>query len=212
MKGGLVNRAARTAAARTSAVRTLAVLAAAVTVALTLPTALVFALPSIAVAADVPVPADFTAPDPAMLRDSIVDLSENTTDLLENIEDVAVEEQTSSGSVITLATDILFDFDSAALSDEAVDRITEIAQDIPSGTSVSVHGHTDSKGEDAYNQTLSEERADAVAEVLATADPSLDIEAQGFGETEPVASNESGGDDDPDGRAQNRRVEIHYDD
>lgn len=162
-------------------------------------------------ATDVPTPDDFTNPDQSLLQDSVVDLDPNIVDLDENVEDAETTESSGDGAVITLATDILFDFDSAELSSQAEDRIAEIAEDIPSGSDVTVEGHTDAKGEDAYNQTLSEERADAVAEVLAEAAEDLEIEAEGFGESEPVASNGSQSDDDPEGRAENRRVEIHYD-
>lgn len=164
-----------------------------------------------AVAADVPTPDDFTNPDSAALRDSVTDLTPNITDLSENIDEVETTESSGGESVITLATDILFDFDSATLSDAARERIAEIADEIPADAEVTVAGHTDSKGEDAYNQDLSEQRADAVAEVLAESDGDLQIESEGFGESEPVASNGTAAEDDPEGRAENRRVEIRHD-
>ena len=71
-------------------------------------------------------------------------------------------------------------------------------------TYVDVYGHTDSVGSDAYNQDLSERRARSVADYLAThgvREARLGI--RGFGETQPVASNETDA-----GRAANRRVEI----
>lgn len=162
-------------------------------------------------AADVPSPDDFTNPDRSALEDSVVDLAPNIADLGENIEEAATTESSGGESVITLATDILFDFDSAELSDQAKERIAEIAEDIPAGADVTVAGHTDAKGEDDYNQNLSEQRADAVAEVLAEADGDLQIESEGFGESEPVASNGTDAEDDPEGRAENRRVEIRHD-
>lgn len=164
-----------------------------------------------ATAAEVPTPDDFTNPDRSLLEDSIIDLDPNIADLAENIEEAETTESSGGESVITLATDILFDFDSAELSGQAEARIAEIADEMPSGAAVTVAGHTDSKGEDAYNQTLSEERADAVAEVLAEAAGDLQIEAEGYGESEPVASNGTAAEDDPEGRAENRRVEIRYD-
>ena len=75
---------------------------------------------------------------------------------------------------------------------------------------VHVSGHTDSVGSEASNQTLSEQRAQAVVDYFTDAgiDPSR-LHAQGFGETRPVAPNtHQDGADNPDGRAQNRRVEI----
>jgi len=79
---------------------------------------------------------------------------------------------------------------------------------------VQVRGHTDSKGSTTYNQGLSERRADAVKELLERKYANLVglISARGFGETRPIAPNESpDGTDDPAGRARNRRVEIEFD-
>jgi len=65
-------------------------------------------------------------------------------------------------------------------------------------------GHTDSTGSNAYNQTLSEKRASAVAQYFQSRDiQPLRLETYGYGEDYPVASN-----DDPNGRSLNRRVEI----
>jgi outer membrane protein OmpA-like peptidoglycan-associated protein len=68
-----------------------------------------------------------------------------------------------------------------------------------------VEGHTDSVGSDAYNQTLSERRANAVRDVLVNqyGVGSDRVNAAGYGETRPVADNASA-----DGRAVNRRVEA----
>ncbi|HEU0223369.1 MAG TPA: OmpA family protein, partial [Paracoccaceae bacterium] len=70
---------------------------------------------------------------------------------------------------------------------------------------VDVIGHTDSTGSDAYNQQLSERRAQAVDNALARrgVNPAR-IESAGYGETQPIASNAT-----PAGRAQNRRVEVY---
>jgi OOP family OmpA-OmpF porin len=73
------------------------------------------------------------------------------------------------------------------------------------GARVSIEGHTDSFGGDEQNQQLSQDRADAVREYL-VANMRLDparIDAIGYGETRPVASNET-----PEGRAKNRRIEV----
>lgn len=72
-------------------------------------------------------------------------------------------------------------------------------------TALTIVGHTDAQGSDAYNQTLSEKRAESVAGYFRTrgvADARLD--AQGHGKREPIASN-----DTESGRAQNRRVELY---
>ena len=71
-------------------------------------------------------------------------------------------------------------------------------------TSINVSGYTDSTGSDMYNQELSEHRANSVASFLVRSGIRAGrIQSRGFGERYPVASN-----DDPMGRAQNRRVEI----
>lgn len=165
---------------------------------------------------------DHLNPDSVTLQESLVDLQEGivalndrVVDLTESgdgIEPVETVEETSGGSMITLDTDILFDFDSADLSDDAQKKIAELAEDIPTGATVTVAGHTDSRGEDDYNQDLSERRAEAVAQVLTDADGSLTVETEGHGSKDPVASETTDGEDDPDGRAQNRRVEITFDD
>jgi outer membrane protein OmpA-like peptidoglycan-associated protein len=73
-----------------------------------------------------------------------------------------------------------------------------------------VHGHTDSVGTPQANLALSRARADAVATAIRGARPDLALDVQGFGEDRPVAPNERGGEDDPAGRAQNRRVELRF--
>jgi OOP family OmpA-OmpF porin len=70
-----------------------------------------------------------------------------------------------------------------------------------------VHGHTDSTGSEAHNQRLSEARANAVRDYFIKQGIAPErVRAKGFGETMPVASN-----DTAEGRAMNRRVELHPD-
>lgn len=159
---------------------------------------------------DTPTPDDFTDPDQKTLKESIVDLDNSISDLDKGIEDLESTEVSGDSTVVTLDTDILFGFDSAVLSDEAEEKIKDLVKDLPTDSEITVGGHTDSKGEDDYNKKLSEDRAKAVAKVLTSENSDLDVTAKGFGESEPVAENEKGGEDDPDGRAKNRRVEIRY--
>ncbi|BAK64992.1 MULTISPECIES: OmpA family protein [Sphingobium] len=71
-------------------------------------------------------------------------------------------------------------------------------------TMIDVLGHTDSDGTEAYNQALSERRAQSVADYLASHGVArVRVATMGYGETRPIASNET-----PEGKAQNRRVEI----
>jgi len=113
--------------------------------------------------------------------------------------------QTERGTLVTFG-DVLFDFDQARLKANSRDSITTLANYLIKNPDrkVIVEGYTDSKGSAAYNQGLSERRANAVKNALVRAgvDPSR-IVAQGYGKEYPVASNATNS-----GRAQNRRVEV----
>lgn len=101
---------------------------------------------------------------------------------------------------------IYFDFDAATIrpdSEETLDRLLKAIKARPNVKLV-IEGHTDSEGSDAYNQTLSEKRAQSVVNwLVAHGIASQQLSAKGFGESRPVADNGR-----PDGRALNRRVEI----
>jgi outer membrane protein OmpA-like peptidoglycan-associated protein len=126
--------------------------------------------------------------------------------------DLAVAE-TETEIRISLAADVLFDFDSSDIRDEAAAALSKVATVIREHPNqpVRIEGHTDSKGADAYNQALSEDRALAVKEWLGE-EAGIDgaaFEIVGFGESRPAAPNERpDGSDDPEGRQKNRRVEI----
>ena len=128
---------------------------------------------------------------------------------LEQLRGLIVEitniRETQRGLVISLS-DILFDVNRATLKAGAeanIRRISAVLEQYPDYR-ISVEGHTDATGPDAYNQQLSEQRAQAVRTALVAGgvDPSR-ITAVGYGETQPIASN-----DDATGRQQNRRVEV----
>ncbi len=111
--------------------------------------------------------------------------------------------------VITLSDqgNVLFAFDSAELTAAAQQQLQGLLDKLgsPQVHSIRVVGHTDSKGTDAYNQALSERRAGSVATYLINSGISPQkLSSMGRGESEPVADNES-----DEGRAQNRRVELH---
>ena len=114
----------------------------------------------------------------------------------------------TDGCPRTLLTlrDVHFAFDSAQLTSEAKSRLDAAVAAInanPSDT-VSIEGHTDSMGSDAYNSQLSQRRARAVVDYLVSKGVSASrLKAVGKGENHPVASN-----DTREGRAKNRRVEI----
>lgn len=108
--------------------------------------------------------------------------------------------------VVTMSQDILFATDSATLRPDLRSDLQAIAANLQRypDSAIFVTGHTDSTGTMAYNQSLSERRADSVAAVLIESGvSSRRIVARGAGQTQPVASNDTAA-----GRAQNRRVEI----
>ena len=112
------------------------------------------------------------------------------------------------GDNITLSMPgaITFGFDSSALQPQFRPVLDDLAMTLNeyNQTIIEVAGHTDSVGDAAYNQNLSEERAASVANYLASRGVMRDrMITVGAGETRPIASN-----DTEAGRAQNRRVEI----
>jgi len=126
-----------------------------------------------------------------------------------DLEKVAQVKQTENGLLVQMASDILFDVNSAVLKPEAVDQISKVGDVIAKykDDRVRIEGHTDSAGATAYNEDLSLKRADAVKRVLLSRgvqEPQMLV--LGLGETKPVADNA-----DPAGRSRNRRVELHID-
>lgn len=120
-----------------------------------------------------------------------------------------VEPQAPATEVITLndAGKVLFDFDKSDLTAEARSQLDGLMSKLSHANVVSIRvvGHTDSVGTDAYNQRLSERRASSVVEYLLTQGLAPDkLTSEGKGESEPVADNAT-----DEGRAQNRRVELH---
>ncbi len=105
-----------------------------------------------------------------------------------------------------IISDVSFAFDSAQLTSSADATLNQAASALQNQPNVPylVAGHTDSVGDDAYNQLLSERRANSVASYLVQSGVSASqLSVAGYGETQPMASN-----DTAEGRAQNRRVEI----
>jgi OmpA-OmpF porin, OOP family len=102
--------------------------------------------------------------------------------------------------------DVLFDFDKSTIKPEAaaiLDRLVAFMNE-NKDKKVNLSGHTDSIGTDAYNQKLSERRANSVkAYIVKKGVDDSRVAAQGFGETKPIADNKT-----KEGRAKNRRVEI----
>lgn len=110
------------------------------------------------------------------------------------------------GIIVKFDSGILFDFDSNVLKDAAKDNIKTLANSLNQypGTDVKIIGHTDSRGTEEYNMSLSERRAAAVkAYAVAQGVPSSRLVTIGKGFSEPIGDNATDA-----GRAANRRVEI----
>lgn len=112
-----------------------------------------------------------------------------------------------AAAIDRLAVHVNFDFDKSEIRKgdlEELHKALEFVKKYP-GCRISVEGHTDSRGSDQYNQALSERRAEAVKKFLLGhgAAKSDKITSKGFGESRPIASN-----DTAQGQFQNRRVEI----
>jgi outer membrane protein OmpA-like peptidoglycan-associated protein len=157
-------------------------------------------------------------------EERVRDLDDRSRDLVYRVRDLtyrsrAVDnservEEAPEQTSIALSADVLFEFDQAVLTEAANTRLDELADQLSDlgPREVTIGGHTDDHGEPAYNQDLSERRAEAVRAAL---DERLDDEfsfvVTGHGETEPVAPNQHpDGSDNPEGRAVNRRVEISF--
>jgi outer membrane protein OmpA-like peptidoglycan-associated protein/tetratricopeptide (TPR) repeat protein len=128
----------------------------------------------------------------------------NTAAYQEVVKDVALK-NIAVGSKIILKN-IFFDFDKATLRPEStneLERLTKLLTDVPT-LKIEISGHTDSKGADTYNKTLSNNRAKAVVDYLITKGIAADrLTSVGYGEEQPIDTN-----DTEDGRQMNRRTEF----
>jgi outer membrane protein OmpA-like peptidoglycan-associated protein len=125
----------------------------------------------------------------------------------EELAKVAETRRTEQGVIVTLSSNkIHFDVNSSAVKPDSRQVLVDLAgvlKNYPEDI-ILVAGHTDSDGSAEYNLRLSEMRAQSVADILmANGVPMESVKAHGFGETQPVASNET-----VDGKALNRRVEL----
>lgn len=123
------------------------------------------------------------------------------------VEPVVYEEEAVEAETVRVELDVKFDFDKAQVQQGSysdIENLAEFMKQFPQ-TATTVEGHTDSVGNDAYNQKLSERRAGAVRDVLVNqfGVEANRVNAVGYGESTPVADNATG-----EGRAVNRRVEA----
>jgi outer membrane protein OmpA-like peptidoglycan-associated protein len=124
--------------------------------------------------------------------------------------------QRDQSLVIKIKGDVLFDFDKHEIKEEAkpiLHQAGAIIRSNPRLRHVVIEGHTDGKGTDHHNMNLSKMRAESTAEWLANAKggylANATLETKGLGSSRPVAPNKRpDGLDNPEGRAQNRRIEI----
>jgi len=133
-------------------------------------------------------------------------LDRQEAELRQQLDDDVRIVNTGDRLILTMPQDILFDVDSATVTPVLRDDLFKVADSLNKypETTVQVVGHTDSDGSASYNQSLSERRANSVADVLTQGGVSYGrVRAFGRGEDQPVASNLT-----PEGKRQNRRVEI----
>jgi outer membrane protein OmpA-like peptidoglycan-associated protein len=146
------------------------------------------------------------------LQPKVLDLVFRVDDMGGNVQSLDIKE-TPTELRIDLAADVLFDFDKSDLLPKAQQTLTQAAQIIRDRAKgeVCIDGYTDAKGSGAYNQKLSERRADAVKAwfIKDAKIQNVKFVTEGFGAKNPVAPNTNpDGSDNPDGRQKNRRVEI----
>ncbi len=132
-------------------------------------------------------------------------MDKQAEEIKKTVPDAKVE-RVGEGIVVEFSSNVLFAFDKSNLSDDAktnLDKLVVVLNSYPD-TDIEVQGHTDSKGSEAYNQTLSEQRAGTVSGYLSGQGIAYNrLTIKGFGENIPKYSN-----DTAEGRTQNRRVEF----
>lgn len=132
-------------------------------------------------------------------------MDKQAAELEKTVPDAKVE-RVGEGIVVEFSSDVLFGFDQSDLSYQSkgsLDKLVKVLNIYPD-TDIEVQGHTDSKGSEAYNQTLSEKRAGTVSNYLKNQGIAYSrVGIRGYGETAPKYSNSSSS-----GRDQNRRVEF----
>jgi outer membrane protein OmpA-like peptidoglycan-associated protein len=125
--------------------------------------------------------------------------------LLQQLNSILATRDSARGLIANMS-DVLFRSGSFELLPGARERLAKVSGIVLAYPSlhVAIEGHTDSVGSDDYNQQLSERRAQAVRDYFVQQGiSSTNVEAHGYGKTEPIATN-----DTPEGRQQNRRVEL----
>jgi len=139
------------------------------------------------------------------LKQAVRDREELRAKLLQQFNVIFATRDTARGLIVSLS-DVLFDTGKSTLRPGAREKLAKISGIVLAypDLRLAIEGNTDSVGSDAMNQQLSEQRASSVRDYLAKENiPAASMTSQGFGKTQPVASN-----DTAEGRQQNRRVEL----
>ncbi len=140
------------------------------------------------------------------LRQQAIADREHLREQLRQQLNTVLETRESARGLIVNMSDVLFDTARYTLKPGAREKLARVAGIVLAhpGLKLEVEGHTDSVGSDEYNQKLSEHRASSVRDYLVSQGlDSSSITSRGFGESQPVASNDTAA-----GRQQNRRVEL----
>src|SRR5215468_151950 len=127
----------------------------------------------------------------------------------QELKQVAETRRTENGLLVNLKSSLLFSFDSAVLKPDAVEQIAQLGDILARYPEdrIRIEGHSDSEGTAAHNEELSLRRAEAVRDLLASRGVNpRQMLVIGAGSSRPIASNAT-----EQGRAENRRVEIHID-
>jgi outer membrane protein OmpA-like peptidoglycan-associated protein len=139
-------------------------------------------------------------------KQNLRDSEQRTADARAELARLAVVKEEKRGLVVTLSGGVLFQSAKSTLLSSAQVKLDNVAKALMnvSERNIIVEGHTDSRGSEAYNQGLSQRRAETVRDYLVQRGyPADRIQARGMGKGSPIADNAS-----PEGRANNRRVEI----
>ena len=150
--------------------------------------------------------ADFQKQQAEIAKKDLSDSEKRTADALAELAKLAAVKEEERGLVVTLSGSVLFRSAESTLLSSAQVKLGQVANALLAvrARTLIVEGHTDSQGSESYNQGLSQRRADAVRDYLVQRGyPADRIQTRGKGEDSPIADNGS-----PEGRANNRRVEI----
>jgi outer membrane protein OmpA-like peptidoglycan-associated protein len=142
----------------------------------------------------------------AAREQELLDAERRASDAMSRLAELANVRQEQERTIITISGEVLFETGRAQLRANARERLRAVADALRGheGAQITVEGHTDARGSDDDNATLSQQRAEAVRQfLLGEGVPEDRLRAVGRGEADPIADNRTA-----EGRAENRRVEI----